>query len=324
MEVAFGVAALHRAMTRALRGHRRDGEAARFAVAAGPELCALSRDLLAGTWTPGPARAFPVRDPKPRTVVELPFRDRVVHHALLAAIEPALDAQLDPCSYACRRGMGVHRAARCVQELMGDHSHALSLDVQKYFETLPHLAVTAILEDLGVPPSYRALCARILGAGNGSGRGMHIGALTSQLFGNLGLHPVEVLLRRDFPDTDHAKYMDDLVILGPGKRRLWEARDAVATALAGLGLALRPEATRLVPVSEGVSFVGLRIHREVIRVPARARVRLGRRIRATAAAWARGATTTEQARASVAGCVQAARGARLPALDRLPRGLAET
>jgi hypothetical protein len=82
---AFSVRALHRAMQRAMKGHRGDPEAAAFLLEAGPRLCDLSARLLARTWRPSPYRTFPIRDPKPRTVAVVDFADRVVHHALVAA-----------------------------------------------------------------------------------------------------------------------------------------------------------------------------------------------------------------------------------------------
>ena len=39
-----------------------------------------------------------------------PFRDRVVHHAVMAPLEPWLDCRFIAHSYACRPGKGAHRA----------------------------------------------------------------------------------------------------------------------------------------------------------------------------------------------------------------------
>ena len=73
---------------------------------------ALERELLAGTYRPGAYRTFCVRDPKPRVISAPPFRDRVVHHALCAELEPALERGAAPESFACRRGKGALAALR--------------------------------------------------------------------------------------------------------------------------------------------------------------------------------------------------------------------
>ncbi len=72
-----------------------------------------------------------VFDPKHRVVSAVPFRDRVVHHALC---EPVFDRGFIFDSYANRRGKGTHRAVaryerfRCV----------LRCDLYRYFPAIDH------------------------------------------------------------------------------------------------------------------------------------------------------------------------------------------
>jgi len=286
-EFAFSVDGLYRAYRRALRRHRRDPAAAAFTVECGPALCDLSRRLLDGTWKPLPVRTFPIRDPKPRIVCETPFPDRVVHHALVGALEPGVEALLDPESYACRKGKGLHRAVGRVQEFLRVHDYALSLDVRHYFPEVPHRTLVGLLAGMGVPDGYLRLVARILRGtpepGGAPSRGMGIGALTSQFLGNVGLDPVERHLRAEFPDCDHVRYTDDLVVLGPSKRRLWELRRVVAGVVRGLGLEMKEKATRLVPAEEGVSFLGFRVYRGEVRPDRGSAVRMERRVRSACA-----------------------------------------
>ena len=48
-------------------------------------------DLVAGTWQPGEYFYFTITDPKERVVAAAPFRDRIVHHALVRVLEPIFD-----------------------------------------------------------------------------------------------------------------------------------------------------------------------------------------------------------------------------------------
>ena len=154
-DAAFSVGALHRSFRRALRGHQRDPEAATFAVECGPRVCVLARQLVAGTWAPGPMRTFRIREPKPREVAVLPFEDRVVHHALVAALEPVIDPRLDPASFACRKGKGLHRCITRAQELAARHRYAVVFDIRHYFQTLPHEAALGELRQaFGVPEPF--------------------------------------------------------------------------------------------------------------------------------------------------------------------------
>ncbi len=74
------------------------------------QLLALARELRDGSYRPGPYRHFRITDPKPRLISAAPFRDRVVHHALVQVLEPIFDRGFIHDSYACRRGKGTHRA----------------------------------------------------------------------------------------------------------------------------------------------------------------------------------------------------------------------
>ena len=301
-DAAFSVAALHRAFRRALRRHRNDSEAAAFAVECGPRLCAISRGVLAGTWAPGPMRTFHIREPKPREVAVLPFEDRVVHHALVAALEPVIDARLDPASFACRKRKGLHRCIARAQALAARHRYAVALDVRHYFQELPHATAQGELrQGFGVPAPYLALLGTILRAGAaGRSRGMPIGALTSQFLGNVCLDPVERLLRERFPDTDHVRYMDDLVVFGATRPRLWEAVAAVRVCVAALGLELKDQATVLTPTSEGIGLLGYRVYSGEVCLSRRSRVRLGRGISHAVRLLRAGQGDADRLRASIA------------------------
>jgi len=113
--VAFD--ALCAAARRAARGLWRNRSVAAFLLDLEPEVLALQRELVGGTYRPRPPYTFPIADPKPRTISAAAFCDRVVHHALCAALEPALERFATADSYACRRGKGNHAAVRRVQAL---------------------------------------------------------------------------------------------------------------------------------------------------------------------------------------------------------------
>jgi HRDC domain len=55
------------------------------------ELLALGRELREGTYRPGPHQYFHIRDPKPRRIAVAPFRDRVVHHAVVRVLTPVFE-----------------------------------------------------------------------------------------------------------------------------------------------------------------------------------------------------------------------------------------
>ncbi len=118
-----GLESLHEAARRVLRGER-DREGAACSVCdLESELLGLQRELQSGACRPRSYRSFWIRDPKRRLISAAPFRDRVVHHALVAALEPVFERRFIHHSYACRPGLGNHRAlaqfTRCAARSAG-------------------------------------------------------------------------------------------------------------------------------------------------------------------------------------------------------------
>ena len=111
-EAVWRFESLLRAFKRARRAKRgRGGEPAFFRELETNLLC-LSADLRDRTFRPDPLRFFTLWNKKERVVSEASFRDRVVHHSLVAALEPMFEARFIRHSYACRKGKGQHAALR--------------------------------------------------------------------------------------------------------------------------------------------------------------------------------------------------------------------
>jgi len=147
--------ALEAAAQRAARGKRRKPGVAAFLARMEREVLRLERELLAGTWRPGRYVEIAVRDPKPRTVSAAPFRDRVVHHALCAVIEPHFERGFVFDSYANRRGKGTHRAVARYERFRNRFGAVLRCDVYRYFPAIDH-------EILKVAVRRRVRCDRTL------------------------------------------------------------------------------------------------------------------------------------------------------------------
>ena len=100
------------AFRKASKGKRYRPDVLAFGANLEAELFQLQHELRSLTYAPGPYRQFTIREPKLRLVSAAPFRDRVVHHALIAVIAPPLERHFLPTSYANRKGYGTHRALR--------------------------------------------------------------------------------------------------------------------------------------------------------------------------------------------------------------------
>ena len=255
---------LRRAAFRAARGKRQSRATAAFLERLEPEVLRLSRALAAHAWRPSRARSFVIHDPKRRTITAVPFRDRVVHHALLAPLQPVFERRMIADSFACRPGRGTHAAVRRAQRHLRRFGWSLRLDVASFFGTLHADVVLDTLTRIIKDPDVLRLCGAILGPGS---IGVPIGSLTSQWFANVVLDRVDHLVKEELRIPGYVRYMDDFALFDDEPRRLRDAQTRIAAFLtAPLRLRLKDRATRLAPASEGLPFLGFAIHRGTIRL----------------------------------------------------------
>ncbi|MCP5045384.1 MAG: RNA-dependent DNA polymerase [bacterium] len=258
--------ALLQATRRAAQGKRSDAAVARFLGRLEPEVLRLQRELSDGRWQPGPIRQFSIRDPKPRLITAVPFRDRVVHHALLAPLEPWFDRRMIDDSFACRRGKGTHAALDRAQQFVRRHHYFLKLDIRSFFDSIPHASVRASLARLVKDRRVLTLCDTIL-RGSSTDPGLPIGSLTSQWFANMLLDPLDHLVTEGLRVPGYVRYMDDSVLFADDRDQLWHAHSVIEAWLRdGPGLRLKSAATVLAPASEGLPFLGWRIYPRLRRI----------------------------------------------------------
>jgi len=161
--------------------------------------------------------------------------------------------------------------------------HFLKLDVEKFFDSVDHEYLMAAVKRLIKDPEVLRLVQRIIDhgpVGSAAGKGLPIGNLTSQHLANLYLAGLDQFVKRELRCQGYLRYMDDLLLFGESATALRELRDRCAGYLKdGLALLLKPEATVLAPVTEGIPWLGLRVFPAVVRLGQRPRRRLARAIR---------------------------------------------
>lgn len=252
-----------RAAARSKRGVR---GVARFMERLEPEVLQLQRELESGSYRPGAPFTFTVHDPKTREITAAPFRDRVVHHALIDPLEPWLDKRMIAHSYACRRGKGQHRALRHARVLIRGHDWFLKLDVRAFFPSLRHDVVLETLARVVKDRRALALAEVIVRAGGVDGVGLPIGHLTSQWFANLVLDRMDPQVTEEMRAPGYLRYMDDFVLFADSKSWLRQAHAEIAAHVAAIGLELKGRATVLAPTRQGLPFLGFRIYRSTVRL----------------------------------------------------------
>jgi retron-type reverse transcriptase len=292
----------------AAKGKRAQSKVAAFEFDLERNLFSLQAELWAKAYKPEGYCSFLIHDPKRRLVSAAPFRDRVVHHALCNVIQPIFERTFIGDSYANRVGKGTHAALDCAQKDARSYRYVLKCDVRKYFPSIDHAILRAILARKIADDDVLWLVDQILDSGAGildeeyemvyfpgddlfavqRPRGLPIGNLTSQLWANVYLNELDQFVKRELHCKAYVRYVDDFLLFFDSKRQLWMWKAAVVDFLRGLRLTLHARESTVFPVSVGIPFLGFRIYPTHRRLRRRNGVAFARRFLKARAAVAKG------------------------------------
>lgn len=133
---------LRAAAYNAAKGKRNRREVRAFFANLEAELEALHTELSAGTYRTSPYEIFEKMEGKRRVIFKLPFRDRVVHWAIMQVLEPIWTPQFTADTHACIKGRGMHSLLTTLRaDLRNDPegtAYCLKIDVRKFYPTIDH------------------------------------------------------------------------------------------------------------------------------------------------------------------------------------------
>lgn len=255
----------------------------------------LWQEINSGSYRPSRSIAFVVERPVRREVFAADFRDRVVHHLIARRILPLLERRFVDSNYSTRKGRGTLYGIRdmerhirlCSQDYTRD-CYIMKLDVRSFFMRISkrclYERIESILkseydgDDLHVllfllrrtvfhrperncirkspSRSWKDLPRDKSLFGSDGSCGLPIGNLTSQLLALTFLDELDHLVLERWGIKHYGRYVDDMVLVHPDKRRLLEVKELIGGWLSERGLSLHPRKFYLQHYAKGVLFIG--------------------------------------------------------------------
>ncbi len=193
------------------------------------------------------------------------IRDRVAQMAVKLVIEPIFEADFCETSYGFRPGRSAHHAVDDISYALNcGYTEVIDADVAKYFDTIPHAKLMAVVAERIVDGAILHILRmwlkvpvvgedgegkrRCIGGGRSNRRGTPQGGVISPLLANVYLHLLDRIWHRhrlqERLGARLVRYADDFVVLcreGSGA-----PLGVVRHVLGRLGLSLNEQKTRVV------------------------------------------------------------------------------
>lgn len=216
----------------------------------------IQTELITESYTTSQYEVFTIFDPKEREIYRLPFRDRVVHHAIMNVLENLWTSTLISQTYSCIKGRGIHGALKNIKRDLKDNEstrYCLKMDIRKFYPSIDHDILKAIIRKKIKDTKLLTLLDGIID----SAPGVPIGNYLSQFLANLYLSYFDHWLKEEKQVKYYYRYADDMVILGKTKEYLHQLRSDIETYLRNkLHLELKRNYQVFPVESRGIDFVG--------------------------------------------------------------------
>lgn len=230
----------------------------------------LHRDLATKQYKHQAYMGFYIRDPKVRHIHKATVRDRILHHAVFRILNPVFEQTFIANSFSCRVGKGTHKGVLAAESMIRKESrnytmpcYALKCDVRKFFGSIDHEILLAILKKRIVDPDTMWLMEQIVRSFSAEQttlfdrHGLPIGNLTSQLFANVYMNEFDQFVKHELKVKHYARYTDDFVVISTDKKYLEGILDPFQKFIGDkLNLSLHPKKCVILDVGKGVDFSG--------------------------------------------------------------------
>lgn len=245
----------------------------------------LHEELITEKYKHQPYYTFHIYDPKFRIINKATVCDRVVHHLCYEQLEKIFQPTFIYHSYSCQNGKGVHLAVENMSKALRKISKnytvpvwSLKMDMKKFFASVDQKVLLNLLKKRITDDSFFNLLETIISAyrsDQGTGRGMSIGNLTSQIFANIYLSPLDNFAKHVLHEKYYFRYADDFLFLHTDRTRLEEIeKKVIEFALQELHLIVHPNKIIYRKFSQGIDWLGyvLLPHYRVLRTSTKRRM----------------------------------------------------
>ena len=262
MEDIIGFEALWDSMMKCKRGVMWKDSVAGFCLDAFQQVSKLYNQLHDGTYRERPHKYFTIKYPKERAIMSISFRDRVYQRSLNdIGIYPAMSNSFIYDNAACQTGKGADFARNRLKchlqryyRKHGANGYVLKMDVRGYYPNMRHDVAKETFKKRLDPNVYA--CAEVILDSFPGEVGFNPGSQIIQIAGISVLNDIDHYIKERLRIRHYLRYMDDMLIIGHDRSELERIKQDVGKRLNEIGFELHPTKTGIIPIHEGIMFLG--------------------------------------------------------------------
>lgn len=207
------------------------------------------------------------------------YPDQIIHWALMLQIEPIISRGMYEytCGSVPKRGtsFGQKTLRKWLDKDKRNTKYCLKMDISKFYPSVKNEILKQHFRRVIKDNDCLWLIDKIID----SAKGLPIGNYTSQWFSNFFLQGLDHFIKEDLRVKYYIRYVDDLVLLGPNKKKLHRAKDEIADYLISIGLSLKGNWQVFRVDCRDIDFLGFRFYRDKTILRKRNALRIRRRCR---------------------------------------------
>ena len=240
----------------ARRGKKKQKSIKKFDLNREDNIINLHHLLINKEYKTSPYKIFIIFEKKERVIFQLPYRDRVVHWAIMNVLEDTFVKSFTNDTYSCIKKRGIHKCLSNITHALKDREntkYCLKIDIRKYYPSIKNNILKQLLRKKFKDRDLLNLLDEII---DSNLEGCPIGNLLSQWFGNFYLTYFDHYIKEVLKIKNIYRYCDDIVILGNNKDNLRDALNKIREYLKD-NLQLELSNYQIFPVaSRGIDFLG--------------------------------------------------------------------
>ena len=177
---------------------------------------------------------------KRREIIVPSFDEQVMHHAIVNVLEPIIMHGIYYHAYGSLPGRGAHGAKKYIEKWIKHDpkncKYFLKMDIKQFFNSVQHDRLYRMLELYIHDEKMLDLMHKVI---DSTAVGLPLGFHTSHWLANWYLQGLDRYIKQTLKAKHYIRYMDDMIIFGPNKRKLHEMRRKIEEFLNGLGLRMK-------------------------------------------------------------------------------------